>query len=54
MHKISLIDLQTTEHRINELNDFMDAYISDYLTHGSSEMRRKLYFLNLTKQQEPD
>ena len=34
------------------LIDFMDANTSNYLTHGTSETLKKLYCLNLTKQQE--
>ena len=48
---ISLADLQTTKYRFNELTDFMDAYSSNYLTHGTSKTLKKLYCLNLTKQQ---
>ena len=47
---ISLADLQITKYRFNELTDFMDAYPSNYLTHGTSETLKKLYCLNLTKQ----
>ena len=50
--EVSLIDLQNTEYRINELTEFMDAYTSNYLTYGTSETLTKLYCLNLTKQQE--
>ena len=32
----------------------MDAYTSNYLTHGTSETLKKLYCLRLTKQQEPE
>ena len=49
---ISLNDLQTTKYRIIELTEFMDAYTSNYLTHGTSETFKKIYCLNLTKQQE--
>ena len=34
---VSINDLQTTKYRINELTEFMDAYTSNYLTHGTSE-----------------
>ena len=50
----SLKDFQTTKYRVNELRDFMDALASNYLTHGTSETLKKLYCLNLTKQQPRD
>ena len=49
---ISLNDYQTTKYRINELREFMDAYTLNYFTQGTSETRKKLYCLNLSKQQE--
>ena len=48
---ISLGDLQTTKYRFYELTEFMDAYKSDYLTHGTSETFKKIFCLNLTIQQ---
>ena len=32
----SLIDFPTTKYRVNELIEFIDAYTSKYLTHGTS------------------
>ena len=49
---VSTTDYQTTKYRVNELTEFMDAYTSNYLTQGTSETFKKLYCLNLTKQQE--
>ena len=49
---ISIINLQTTKYRISELTEFMDAYTSNYVTNGTSEMLKKLYCLNLTHLQE--
>ena len=49
---ISLNDYQTSKYRINQLTEFMDAYTLNYLTQGSSETLKKLYCLNLSKQQE--
>ena len=49
---ISLIKIQTTKYRINELTDFMDAYASNYLTHGASETLKKLYCSKFFKQQD--
>ena len=49
---ISLIDLQTTKYRINELTEFNDAYTSSYPTHGTSETLKILCCLNFTGQQE--
>ena len=49
---VSLNDYQTTKYRINEITDFMDAYTSNYLTHGTLETLKKLYCVNLTIQQE--
>ena len=48
---ISLTDLQTMK-QINELTKFMDAYTSNYQTHGTSETLKKFYCWNLTKQPE--
>ena len=49
---VSLNDYQTTKYRINELTEFLDAYILNYLTQGTSETLKKLYCLHLSKQQE--
>ena len=49
---IPLNDYQTTKYRINELTEFMAAYTLNYLTLGTSETLKKLYCLNLSKQQE--
>ena len=49
---ISLSDYQTTNYRINELTEFMDAYTLNHLTQSRSETLKKLYCLNLSKQQE--
>ena len=51
-HDISPNDYQTTKYRVNELTEFMDAYTLNCLTQGTSETLKKLYCLNLTKQQE--
>ena len=51
---ISLNDYQTTKNRVNEITEFMDAYHSNYLAHGTSETLKKLCCLNLTKQQEQE
>ena len=51
---VSLNDLQTMKYRINELTKFMDAHTSNYPTHVTSETHKKLYCLNLTKQQESE
>ena len=40
---VSLNDYQTTKYRINELTDFMNAYILNYLTQGKSETLEKFY-----------
>ena len=45
---ISIINLQTMKYRISELTEFMDAYTSNYVTNGTSEMLKKLYCLYLT------
>ena len=50
--EISLNDLQTTNYRINEHREFMDAYISNYFTYGSSDTLKYFYWLNLSEQQE--
>ena len=50
--EVSLTDLQKLKYHINELTEFMDAYSSNYLTHGTSETLKKLHCLNFTKQQE--
>ena len=34
---VSLNDIQTTKYRIDELTEFMGAYTSNDLTHGTSE-----------------
>ena len=34
---VSTTDYQTTQYRVNELTEFMDAYNSNYLTQGTSE-----------------
>ena len=49
---VSLNDYQTTKYRIYELTEFMDAYTINYLTQGKTETLKKLYCLNLSKQQE--
>ena len=49
---VSLNDYQTTQHRLNELAEFMDAYALNYLTQGTSETLKRLHCLNLSKQQE--
>ena len=49
---VSLNDHQTTKSRLNELTEFMDAYTVNYLTQGTSEIPKKLYCLNLSKQKE--
>ena len=49
---ISLNDYQTTKYRINELIEFMDAYILNYLTQSLSETFKRFYCLNLSKQPE--
>ena len=49
---IYLHDFQTTKYPINELTEFVDAYISNYFAQGTSETHKKLYCLNLTEQQE--
>ena len=54
---VSLNDYQTTKYRVNEITEFMDAYTSNYLAQGTSETlkkHKKLYCLNLTKQQEQE
>ena len=51
---VSLNDCQTTKYRVNEITEFMDAYNSNYLTQATSETLKKLYCLNLTKQQEQE
>ena len=51
---VSLNDYQTTKYCINEHTDFMDAYTLNYLTQGISETLKKLYCLNLSKQQESE
>ena len=51
---VSINHYQTTKYRVNELTEFMDAYNSNYLTRGTSETQKKLYCLNLTKQQEKE
>ena len=51
---VSLNDYQTTKYRVNEFTEFMDAYNSNYLTKGTSETLKKLFCLNLTKQQEQE
>ena len=38
----SLIDIQRKKYRNNELTEFMDAYTSIYLPHGTSEALKKL------------
>ena len=40
------------KYQINELAEFMDAYTSNHLTHGTPETLKKLYCINITKQQE--
>ena len=52
--EVSITDYQTTKCRVNELTEYMDAYTSTYLTQGTSETLKKLYCLNLTKQQEQE
>ena len=47
---VSLIDFQTTKYCINELTKLMNAYTSNYFTHGTLETLTKLYCLNVTKQ----
>ena len=49
---VSLNDYQTTKYLINELTEFMDSYTLNYLTQGTSETLKKLYYLNLSKQKE--
>ena len=49
---VSLNDYQATKYRINELTEFLDAYILNYLTQGTSETLKKLYGLDLSKKQE--
>ena len=49
---VSLNDYQTIKNRINELTEFLDAYTLNNLTQGTSETLKKLYCLNLSKQQE--
>ena len=49
---ISLNDYQTTNYRINELTEFMDAHTLNYLTQGTTETLKILYSLNISKQQE--
>ena len=49
---VSLNDYQTKKCHINELTEFMDAYTLNYLEQGTSDTLRKLYCLNLSKQQE--
>ena len=49
--EVSLNDFQTP-YRINELTEFMVAYISNYPARSTSETHKKLYCLNLTKHQE--
>ena len=39
---VSLNIYQTTEYRINEVTEFMDAYTLNYLTQGTSEILKKL------------
>ena len=41
-----LTNLQTTKHCINVLTKFMDAYTSNYLTHGTTETLKRFYCLN--------
>ena len=48
----SLTDFQTTNYRVIELTELFFAYTLHYITHGQSETVRKLYCLNLRKQQE--
>ena len=48
----SLIDFQTTNYRVIKLTELLFAYTLHYLSHGQSETVRKLYCLNLIKQQE--
>ena len=40
------------KYRIFDLTEFMDAYTSNYLKQGKSETLKKLYCLNLTKEQD--
>ena len=40
---ISFHDFQTTKYRINELTEFMDAYISNFFAQCKSETLKKLY-----------
>ena len=40
------------KYRIIELTEFMDAYTSNYLIQGKSETLKKLYCVNLTKEQD--
>ena len=49
---VSLNDFQTSKYRINELTEFMYAYTLNYLTQCTSEVLKKLFCLNLSKQQE--
>ena len=49
---VSLNDFQTTKYHINEPIEILDAYISNYFSQGTSETLKKLYRLNLTKQQD--
>ena len=51
---VSINDYKTTKNRVNELTEFMEAYNSNYLTQGTSKTLKKLYCLNLTKQQEQE
>ena len=46
----SLIEYQITKYRINEISEFDDAYIANYLTHATSETMKNIYCVNLIKQ----
>ena len=49
---VSLNKYQTTKCCVNEPTETMEANTLDYLTQGTSETLKKLYCLNLSKQQE--